>query len=416
MSKDNIELVKKLLDESRNITKKYDMISRETGIDFNLFDIVNIATDERSICRVLCELLLPSGNHGLGEAYLEIFLKDCLQADFNKADLYEAKIYPEHKTGRGRYIDFVIKLKDKFIPIEVKIYAGDQDLQCLDYYRYAENMNKQKQQLVYLTLSGGMPPEHSAKGLTKEYDKDGNHIGYKEVKQISFSYEIIRWLEKCLALPDTIRKAPIREIILQLIRVLRRITNQLEDTMSNEMIKEIMQSPEYLKSAVAIYNSLEDCRKAIITNIFDEVENYVKHRYGINRLNNGHDYKNDNCSFAYPGISYKLCNLKEKLELWLRVEIDQYMFVGFCIAEGGKAYHKKYKEDIPEIENISSKRRYNDSWWCYYEDFEEKDNTPRFKGGYNEMFYKMLDKETRKEFVSLVVEKFDRFYTQHYKK
>jgi len=441
MTEENVELcAQKLLEKVVSITKKYEMISRETGENFNIFQIADIGTNERVVCRILRELLSPVGNHGQDGAYLEIFLRDCLGMDFEAEEINKAKVYPEVSTNEDRYIDLVIQVGDVFIPIEVKINARDQPRQCYDYYKFAESKSKNiKTQLIYLTRDGRRPSADSAEGphgLTKEYyvddesnkeyyiDNDGNKVvGYKEIKQISFSYDILNWLRKCLMLPDTIKKAPVREIIMQLIRMLKIMTNQLEDDMKDEIVKEILNSPEMLKSAIEISQTPNECRKRIIMKIFDDLVEQINEKHGLVCLSNIYDYKSNEKllseDYVYPGISYKLCDLKIGLELWLRLEVANFMIIGFCIAENNRCYEKPYKDDIPAIvsDNINQKLRFKNSWWYSRDYIEENNTTPNFnyKDGYNDMYYEMLKPSSHKEFIEKTINKFTLYYKSYYK-
>jgi hypothetical protein len=60
----------------------------------------------------------------------------------------------------GRPIDIVIEGGGRFIPIEAKIYAIDQNGQCYDYCAYARTKDKAAK-IVYLTLFGDAPSKDS---------------------------------------------------------------------------------------------------------------------------------------------------------------------------------------------------------------------------------------------------------------
>jgi len=68
------------------------------------------------------------------------------------------------------------------------------------------------------------PSDYSANGLTD-----------KQVTAISFSDDILNWLEKCLEQKETIKIAPIREVILQYMSAIRSFTNQMEDEKEMEI-------------------------------------------------------------------------------------------------------------------------------------------------------------------------------------
>ena len=61
-----------------------------------------------------------------------------LKIEICDAELKTAKVYREYQIDDSRRIDFAIKTSEKFIPIEVKIYASEQQNQCFDYYLEAK--------------------------------------------------------------------------------------------------------------------------------------------------------------------------------------------------------------------------------------------------------------------------------------
>ena len=122
-----------LLNNVKAISEKYEFLRRETGGDFNIFEIANISTKEVAICRVLHDLLSPNGSHHQGDKYLKLFVANVLKLDdYAENGLANAKVYREYMTTAGRRIDLVIKTEtpSRFIPIEVKIYADEQEKQC----------------------------------------------------------------------------------------------------------------------------------------------------------------------------------------------------------------------------------------------------------------------------------------------
>ena len=68
--------------------------------------------------------------------------------------LSRTDVTKEFVIDNERRIDIVIQNSRFFIPIEVKIYAGEQEGQCYDYFQYVRNAR-----LVYLTRFGDAPSE-----------------------------------------------------------------------------------------------------------------------------------------------------------------------------------------------------------------------------------------------------------------
>lgn len=288
-----------LLQEISAISKKYELLNQKTGGYFNIFNIANITTDEVKICRVLYELLSPKGSHYQGSTYLNFFMKFVLNIDIPEKELSSARVFREYVIDEKRRIDLVIETSERFIPIEVKIYAGDQEYQCFDYAKKAKNSK-----VYYLTRFGDNPSEYSAKGLTKT-----DH-GYEEVITISFAYDILRWLEICVSQKETLKITSIREVILQLMSVIRQFTDQMEDEKEMEIKEILMKSSDNIRSAIAIQSSLDAAKTSLIEKLFKVIEDKV----GLEKLHNEYDYEFDNSKkvfnfynhkySTYPGISY----------------------------------------------------------------------------------------------------------------
>ena len=99
-------------------------------------------------------------------------------------ELNHAVVTTEYLIDRERRIDIVIELGQRFIPIEVKIYAGEQKSQCYDYYTFARTKDKNAK-VVYLTLSGYFPSKYSK-------ELDGRCVPDEDIVCISFKDDIKR--------------------------------------------------------------------------------------------------------------------------------------------------------------------------------------------------------------------------------
>lgn len=152
------ELLAKVNENCRNIPV-YRPVS-----GYNLFNVMGIQGKEVLMCRVLADLLNPEGQHGQGILFLKSFLADVLkQGDRNDILLEHTTVETEYVIGNDRRIDIMIYNSQFAIPIEVKIYAGEQEAQCYDYYEYAKNSP-----IVYLTRYGSEPSALS------RMEKDGS--------------------------------------------------------------------------------------------------------------------------------------------------------------------------------------------------------------------------------------------------
>jgi hypothetical protein len=344
-------MIEKLLAEISAINKKHTLINQKTGTYFNIFDIADISSDEVTICKVLCELLDSNGSHCQGDAFLRLFVNDVLKLDFTELDFLTARIHREHYVG-GRRIDIAIISLNFMIPIEVKIFASDQDGQCFDYAK-----TKQNSDLYYLTLDGRLPGLNSANGLSPIME-DEEIIGYEGVKQLSFSGDIADWLNKCLALPEIIRIAPIREILLQFKDTLYKLTGQTEDSAKMEIVNTLISSAENMRNAIDIANALPEAKTDIMLNLLRELR-----RLFAATKKKIYDYDEDvikeyyfSRKQLYPCLSVEILKLPHNLTATLCIEIEWNLYYCFAFTKVDKngesceyVETERVKADYPDI-------------------------------------------------------------------
>lgn len=310
----------KLLFGIKDLTKKYDSIYQKTGGYFNIFEIASIATKELMICRVISELLSPKGSHCQGTIYLSLFFSIVLKIDFSEEEIKSAKVFREYVIDEKRRIDLVIQMKKILIPIEVKIYAKDQKKQCFDYYKKAENAK-----VYYLTPFGNEPKEYSAKGLISKAHADN------QIQCLSFSKDIIEWLDACLIQKETIKLAPIREIILQLSGVIRRFTNQMEDEKEGEVVDIILESKEMFESALAIESALPAAKSQIMMDFFEalkmEFENHSMPVFGYSGKDIEYYYKT--VKTGNPRLSILIKKFSEDIKATFSIQIQDNLYYSF---------------------------------------------------------------------------------------
>ena len=394
-----------LLSDIAHISQKYELINKNTGGYFNIFDILNISRDEVCICKFIYELISTNGSHYQGYTYLKLFVENVLHMKFSDYEYKKAVVHKEYVISNGRRIDLAIEIGDKYIPIEVKIYAKDQYKQCFDYYKfYSKNSN-----VFYLTLDGKAPSVESAKGLTRV--RGG---GYEEVSQISFEKEILDWLNQCISQAETIKIAPIRETILQFIGVVRSMTNQLIEEKEEEIVSIISSSKENIKTAIEIEKSLKTCKINMIKKVLESIENRLDSVSNLENKLERYSYKSNNYSLVntyynkksstYPGLSYFIKKLDDEVDLLLRFEIDHRLYVGFCTSKNGKAEGQQLDED--QVDKLLFDCGNNiGGWWIYWEYLPEGNGalSPNFKD-FNEAYLNLFDEDKFEKFIDLCEE------------
>lgn len=194
-------LMESFFHKARVEYKAYIKIKRELdrylSTDFNFIDI--IAPDEVKISYILSLLLDPNGTHGQGSKFLEIFLDKLEKLGLNKiSDVSSVEIIREKYTDlleegkQNRRIDLFINVNGIAIAIENKPWAGEQEDQLEDYFRYLKKLKNRGgvKDFLLVYLHGTEEGPHSISKETIESDSD---------KFVFTSYRklLIPWLEEC---------------------------------------------------------------------------------------------------------------------------------------------------------------------------------------------------------------------------
>ena len=200
--------------------KSQESISYNSKSEYNIFHILEVTEKEVVMCRFLTDLLNPEGQHGCGTLFLKSFFGDVLNENrINDTLLAHTDVIKEFPIDNERRIDIVIYNTYFFIPIEVKIYAGEQEGQCYDYFEYAKKFDEHTR-IVYLTRFGNEPTEYSRKS------KNGADILPRDkIKCILWDRDISKWLTALLVqLPE-----PTKSLVMQYIDAIHFIANRKDD-------------------------------------------------------------------------------------------------------------------------------------------------------------------------------------------
>lgn len=248
----------RLLDGVTDIIKRYEAQWQKTGEKYNLFKVAGIAHKEVIMCRVLADLMNPQGTHGQGSRYLKAFWKTIALPDRPALDSEHTKVTTEYVINENRRIDIVLE-DDKnkiFVPIEVKIWAGDQREQLADYFKFAQTKNGSTHvPVLYLTVDGHEPSDAS---------KDG--LGKNDYVPLSFRNHILHWLEACAQenTPETTN--PVRENLRQLTAAVKSLCGKSEDkAMEDEIFKQITKDDDSVRAALAISGATDFDNRALDT-------------------------------------------------------------------------------------------------------------------------------------------------------
>lgn len=281
--------VKHLLNQVRTISDAYEIVAKNTGENFNLFQILGMETAEvRTHSKFLAELLNPNGSHLQGEKFLSIFIDylnslkidtvDIADTQFldkkieliaDKANIEIEKYIGKKTQEEGGRLDICITdFAKRLICIENKIYAGEQDNQLLRYSRFGNEFTDCH--LFFLTLNGNK--------CTTIHEDEG-----KTVYSISYKKHIKEWLELCKK--EAVDLPILRESIGQYINLINKLTHQTTNKkMENDIIQLLLINDENLESAKLINRTIVKIDQELIQKLDELVELGNSNKPEIDRI------------------------------------------------------------------------------------------------------------------------------------
>lgn len=354
-----------LLDQAKTILELRKQRKERPGERFNVFTVLNMETDEvNTHSRLLYEFLRPDGSHGMGDQFLRIFFQVVLKKDYpldGSVQVSREKIASAGGEDLGR-IDLLLEGSHFCYPIEVKIYAVDQDRQVERYMKYAHSRKPDGAATVfYLTLDGHSPSKESMGDCTQD-----------SIVYLSFESEILEWLKQC---GEIAWQAPsISAIIQQYISLLEKLTGTKQEDEFMMLIQNMIQSSQSnYENAAAIAEGLVDARIAMMQKVFADVEKHV----GDRLVQLGQDYKENAEKYyrgsknerPHPSLTYLLTKFDD-LTIALRFEIDWKFFCGLVFYQ--KDLDPKPKQFPHQLIDVSERTEWKalisglkeqSSWW-----------------------------------------------------
>lgn len=246
----------------KNIITLLECITQKTARDsgcesdvgrFNIFSLLGIENKEVIICRFLGGLLDPNGSHQMGAFPLMCFVSQVLNCtSITEDEASQACVQLEEQIDDDRRVDIVIHLKDRAWPIEVKIWACDQDSQLYDYYSYYQK-KYQIDSIVYLTPTGRPPSPQSRGSLLPD-----------QIQCISFSENIYKWLKYILPFCDG------RDVGVAIKHFIEVIENMTEKEKEVQLLRKALKlggdeavDINQINAALLLLNHKEEIQKEI---------------------------------------------------------------------------------------------------------------------------------------------------------
>ena len=306
------------------------------------------------------------------------------------------------------------KFKDEIVPVEVKIFAGEQKAQCLDYYQFARQRD-QTAKVVYLTRFGTMPGAYS-------YKSGEECVPEKDIICISFQNPILQWLIACCQ----VSRGRTKMVLEQLRESVEHMTGATEEKTMQAVAKEIGKSADSLRAAIQISDSLKNAKTKLLLQVMEEFKRQMaplKETYHLEEETqiDWYGYEKqvdqfyDHAYSTYPGINYIVTNIPafRTYQLWFRIEIDNRLFAGFCLfdptansPEGKGNQVDDYDTDTRTwIERILKVSKSDQSaWWAVWRylptgSTQSSKEVPDFRA-MNDAAVSLADEKVRKIFVA----------------
>lgn len=252
-----MENIKTLLQKVQHLIaldKQRKEEARKRGEKYNIFSVLGIETSEvQTHSAFLASLLNPDGNHGVGSAFLDAFVREMNLGDL-QLDTTNSQVNVEYVTCDGRIDILIFDNNKKAIIVENKIYAGDQYEQLKRYDDYAKQQFNNGYRLLYLTLDGHNPSKESIKDLNDNqylrlaYNNNFN-IGDEESSDSSnlINQDILHWLEECVKI--AYNKPLVRETIIQYQSLIKSLTSMNNENETKQEIIKLFATKENYETA-----------------------------------------------------------------------------------------------------------------------------------------------------------------------
>ena len=280
--------IEKLLTEVKGIVEKHKKVDEMTGKNFNIFKVCEIDEKEVLICRFIYQLINPKGLHNQGDIFLRKFITDVLGGEISEDEMNtivveKEKVIKVHdymdNSLREHRIDLLITTNKRVVPIEVKIYANNQEHQCGNYSKWAREQKKDDYSLYYLTLDGQVPSSYSV-----AYDKDLDDYAINKelndkyrIKCISFKNEIVPWIEDCIKDINVIDKKQIIDNLMQFLNVVRGLCNMGCNELNDEL-KKVLENSKNFEGYIEMTKCQSEITSYVLETIIFKLNEWAKEK------------------------------------------------------------------------------------------------------------------------------------------
>lgn len=367
-----------LLQQTTNLRQKREALKQQTGGHFNIFSILQVNQRKEAIGRFLYDVLNPLGSHGQRDLYATLFAKYVLHTTLDT----ELRVFRHYLTPDNERIDLVLQTKSQFFPVMIELETPcvlPTKLTCSFYY---------------VTPFGH--DAASARSISVSFEKD-----------------MTRFVKQALCHYETINVPPVREVLMQFLQMLRKMTNQLGDEQQMELKQTLASSPEMMKSAFAIEKTMQQTKIDLIRRIFADLDAAIP----LKRLTNEHDYLAPNKLDGYyqqhastkPGLTYVFTEIYRDVQLLFRIELDDRLYAGFIATKPLST--EEVKRFLPHIE-----QPFFDGDFVYWEflPFDDIEQVPSFKNqSSDDLYFTLFDNVAYRQFIHEAVTTLNRLFLDY---
>jgi hypothetical protein len=338
--------------------------NRDTGGNFNIFQILGVHRKEACHSALLAALLDPAGPHGQGAVFLEEFFAMCCRRFPGCFETFPPGItdgrwtvMAELSTDSGRP-DLVLRSHDRdvLVLIENKVDAGEQETQIGRYRRWLDSDPRRASHraLIYLTPTGMAPTSGTADA----------HLSYKD--------HIAEWLRCAIARTAA---ASVAQPLTQYLQLVENIDRVAGDAFMHQIDDEVafLARPENVQCALKIGGLRDRLQHELCQRFCERVRQGVIARLD-SRVSAWTIEVRENNLYIHPRSSESAVVRDPGARICAQVDPGQDLVVGVCwnrrIALAERQSMMSFIEPI--VSKSSGFEQRSTEWWILYKSLEAK--------------------------------------------
>lgn len=354
--------IQKLLDDVtlwRESHKKANaLFSRQLAPDFNLFSLFSI--NEMTLSKCLAFLLDEKETHGQKDLFIKKFYEMFSSWENIKLTPNQYHVDVEYMINTGRRIDILLTDNKKYIAIENKPWACDQEEQLKDYGIWLQQKAQTNDSWLLIYLCNRGFNEYSLPKTTDESIKSN-------IITITF-YQLRNWLMDCALYVQAPKVKLFVEDLIQYIQ--EEVNGEIDMTQKQELIELILSNPNNLNSAFLIAQNAAILKTELFKKFIDNLQKQTTHLGVKIEL----DAEIEKC---YSGFQIMF---NEKDSFVLRWAFDnpmqKNMYYGIRRKDSNVPYNaEKYQQIAIQIKGILSSPKTNQDWPAW--DWTNKNAMPQ---------------------------------------